>query len=260
MDSGTSEDYLTRRYRIALVAMLGGWALALFVYGGSYIYAKMVVRAARNRAQAIYANPKGVSPATLPEIEGMALLDIVETKRQRRRYLVSSGKMSPEEEKHLIKVEPSYSELVRQFLRVNSTKDTETGAFVGEVGNLKDGNWAWLIPTESAEAAEKWADQPGTDWWFIDPATGEVPYPSLAGVEEDMRLPMLGVGRTTVAPKPRVWLFAGPLLCADAVSRRQEARCAIFSSRSMSWRLRKPLRGFKAEFGTVASRLNYPVA
>lgn len=99
----------------------------------------------------------------------------------------------------------SYLNWLREFLRVKLEHRTPTGAWAGPAGFPKDRAWAWA--TESDEAAEKWADQPGSDCWFVDPATGEAPLKGLSELEAGMRWDEAGVIIAILFSLPWLWYF-----------------------------------------------------
>ena len=77
----SGNNYLRRRNRRTTVVMLAGWLSGLGVYGGSYLYAQREAQAAAARAQTIWNNPEGINPSSLPEMERIALLDLIKPKR-----------------------------------------------------------------------------------------------------------------------------------------------------------------------------------
>ena len=84
-----SRDYFHRRYRLSLVAMVAGWVIGFCVFGLSYLHAQRAVQSASERAQAIWKQPEGVNPATLPEEDRLALLALI------RQENVRCAKLDP---------------------------------------------------------------------------------------------------------------------------------------------------------------------
>jgi hypothetical protein len=264
----TAADLLSRRYRHVLAVMLGGWLAGLSVYGVSYVYAHTAVRAARQRAWVMWAKPEGVNPATLPELDRLALLDLVKAKRRPQVEVETVGTLP--EARHQAKwngdtwvdekgtplgpdgqakawaswrrkseggwtLPPGYSlkpnpgekangltdftgepiaagakvgsaartNLVRQFLRV---KGGAHGAFVGE---FEHATWGWLVLSGSNAT---WSDEPGIgamsdDWWFVDPATGELTFRNLSEVKAEMEWSQTSVVLAVLLSLPWLWYF-----------------------------------------------------
>jgi hypothetical protein len=203
-----SRDYFHRRYRLSLVAMVAGWVIGFCVFGLSYLHAQKAVQSASERAQAIWKQPEGVNPATLPEEDRLALLALI---KARKRSLRKVRPLSPEEEKQ-VKQSPfvpdsdmpkSRADLIRQFLRISEKRAAASDAVVGDFEN---DNWSWLVPSDSAHG---WSDEPGDDWWFVDPATRERAYRDLSSVEADIESRGLacGLALAFLFPIPWLWYF-----------------------------------------------------
>jgi len=188
--------------------MVSGWLLGLSVFAFSHFYARAVVQSASKRAEAIWSKPEGVNLATLPEEDRLALLALIKARQRPQRKIKL---LSPEEEKQL-KQSPfvpnsdmpkSRTHLVGQFLRLSIARGVASGAVVGDFEN---DNWGWLVPSDSAHT---WSDEPGDDWWFVDPATGERTYRDLSSVEADMgwRDGVIAVGLASLFSGPWLWYF-----------------------------------------------------
>jgi hypothetical protein len=64
--------------------------------------------------------------------------------------------------------------------------------------------WGWLVSSDSAHG---WSDEPGDDWWFVDPATGEKTDRTLSDVEAEMEWPKLSVALALLFSAPWLWYF-----------------------------------------------------
>jgi hypothetical protein len=187
--------------------MIGGWLIGLSMFGLSYLRAQWVVHAASQRAQGIWSKPEEVNPATLPEEDRLALLALIEARQRPQRKSGPPVKLSPEEIKQFKPVSEPRADLVRQFLRVSKDRA------VAE--EFENGDWGWLVlsnsDTSPAYDPKKWervwSDEPGDDWWFVDPATGERTDRTLSDVEAEMEWPEISVALALLFSAPWLWYF-----------------------------------------------------
>jgi hypothetical protein len=66
--------------------------------------------------------------------------------------------------------------------------------------------WRWVVLCESAHT---WSDEPGDDWWFVDPATGEETDRELTDIqaEKESRGITIGVALALLLSAPWLWYF-----------------------------------------------------
>jgi hypothetical protein len=211
----TRSSHLDQSYRYALCVMVVGWLIALSVYGLSWLHAWMAMKAATAQAQGIWVNPQGVDPAALPEPVRLALLSIIQSKRQYpppKNGL--SVELSPEESRRLLSMPQSpQMTLVRQFVQVGHTLSSFRLDMFSPPAPVRresppiivmtDDSWSWLRETNSRITG---SDEPG-DWWFIDPATGQRTYRDLSDIESEMAWENLSATIAFIFSLPWLWYF-----------------------------------------------------
>ena len=83
------------------------------------------------------------------------------------------------------------------------------------VEEFKNGDWGWFVLSDKSpdydpkkwKEVGTWSDNPGDDWWFIDPATGEKTNRSLSDVEAEMEWPESSVVLALLFSVPWLWYF-----------------------------------------------------
>jgi hypothetical protein len=196
-------DNLRRRYRYSLVVMLAGWLMGLSAFALFYFYAKRAARLANGRAQAIWSDPRGVKPADLPEEVRLALLALIATKMRPHEKLAPPGPPPGFKPVPWSPTENARDDLVPQFL---GKKEPSALKFV-----IPGEGDTWIMLLDS-EFQGDWPDDPGDpgdEWWFIDPATGQTPTRSVSDIEAEEERFAAGLGVATAAlfSLPWLWFF-----------------------------------------------------
>jgi hypothetical protein len=208
--------YLDRSYRYALRVMMVGWLIGLLVFGLSWLNARSALNSARDAAQAIWAKPQGVIPATLSDRIRMALLALIESKyKLPERKDGGAAKQVPENMTLLTSSrQPPQAKLVRDFVKV--ARPTQI-YWLGTLGDSKqaqsdsppilvvsDDSWYFLVKTDTGKHKSA---QLGNDWWFVDPATGLAASKDLSDIETDLEWVNLSAAIAFILSLPWLWFF-----------------------------------------------------
>jgi integrase len=211
----TAAAHLDGRYRAASSVMIVGWLIGLFVFTFSWLKARSAVNVAIERAQRIWVNPQDVDPANLPDDVRLALLALIQEKqmRPRRRYEVPA---LSSDEIYRFKLLPQArrANLVRDFVRVGLVHPTYGAAMLGTTTPLRsaspaiivvfDDSWRWLVETGMRAS---WPDEPGENWWFVDPATGRRANRELSDIESEMEWVNVSAVIAFTFSLPWLWYF-----------------------------------------------------
>jgi hypothetical protein len=206
---------LGRRYRYALRVMMIGWLIGLSVFVLSWSKARRAVSSARASAQAIWAKPQEVTPASLPDRVRMALLALIESKyRPLGREPRVPLKQPPKKVRLLMSSPQSpQANLVRKFVQIGKPKQIYNFGILDAIQVrsdsppvivVSDDYWRWLVETVPHK---RWSAEPGDDWWFVDPATGLVASIDLSDIESEMEWVNVSAMIALIFSLPWLWYF-----------------------------------------------------